>query len=46
MLQSVYGFGGKDPARFTKAVGYPDLYFIEDLEVPVEKVSHCLCHND
>lgn len=39
ILQSVYGFGGKDPSRFVKASGHPDLYYVEDLEVPLEQAT-------
>ena len=38
LVQSVFGFGGKDPARFVKASGHPDLYYVDDPEEAVEKV--------
>jgi len=40
--QAVHGFAGKDPARFIKAAGHPDLFYLEDLEVPIQQVGYLL----
>lgn len=46
-LQPLYGFGGKDPARFAKAAGHQDLLYVHDPELTFEQVqSACLsCNN-
>lgn len=46
-LQPLYGFGGKDPARFAKAAGHQDLLYVHDPELTFEQVqSACLaCSN-
>jgi hypothetical protein len=32
--QPLYGFGSRDPARFVRASGHPDLFFLADPERP------------
>ncbi len=41
LLQPLYGFGGKDPARFARAAGHQDLLYMHDPELTFEQV--CLC---
>lgn len=35
----LYGFSGRDPAKFVKAAGEANLFHIRDLEVPTKQVS-------
>lgn len=47
-LQPVYGFAGnQDRAKFIKATGHSDLYFVQDPEVPLDAVSlmHAASHH-
>lgn len=38
-MQPLYGFGGKDPARFAKAAGHQDLLYVHDPELSFEQVQ-------
>lgn len=39
-LQAVFGgMGQRDPARFVKATGHPDVYFVEDKTLTIKEVS-------
>ena len=38
-LQPLLGFGGKDPARFVRAAGFQDLFYLQDPELSFEQVS-------
>lgn len=40
-LQPVYGFSSsnKDAARFLRAAGHSDLWFVEDREAPFQQVG-------
>ena len=38
ILQPLYGFGSKDPARFARAAGHQDLLYIHDAELSFEQV--------
>ena len=40
-LQPLYGFGGKDPARFVRAAGHADLFYVQDLDTPTGQASAC-----
>ena len=40
-LQPLYGFGGKDPARFVRAAGHADLFYVQDLDTPIGQASAC-----
>jgi len=37
-VQPLYGFGNKDPARFVRAAGHPDVFYVEDRELSVDQV--------
>ena len=37
-LQELHGFSCRDPLRFVRAASQADLYYLQDLEVPVNKV--------
>ena len=39
MLQPLYGFSGKDPARFARAAGHQDLLYLHDPELTFEQVT-------
>ncbi|KAL3148177.1 hypothetical protein ABBQ38_014457 [Trebouxia sp. C0009 RCD-2024] len=36
-VQPLYGFGGKDPARFARAAGHQDLLYVHDPELTFEQ---------
>ncbi|KAL0022759.1 hypothetical protein WJX79_000193 [Trebouxia sp. C0005] len=36
-VQPLYGFGGKDPARFARAAGHQDLVYVHDPELTFEQ---------
>ena len=38
-MQPLYGFGGKDPARFARAAGHQDLLYVHDPELSFEQVQ-------
>ena len=40
-LQPLYGFGSKDPARFVRAAGHADLFYVQDLDTPTGQASAC-----
>ena len=47
LLQPLYGFAGKDPARFARAAGHQDLLYVHDPEMTFEQVRlyfilHCM----
>ena len=43
LLQPLYGFGGKDPARFARAAGHQDLVYVHDPELTFEQVCMLAC---
>ena len=43
LLQPLYGFGGKDPARFARAAGHQDLVYVHDPELSFEQVCTLAC---
>ena len=43
ILQPLYGFGGKDPARFARAAGHQDLLYVHDPELTFEQVCVLAC---
>lgn len=43
VMQPLYGFGGKDPARFARAAGHQDLVYVHDPELTFEQVCMLAC---
>ncbi|GLI67285.1 hypothetical protein VaNZ11_011470 [Volvox africanus] len=40
-LEPLYGFlGNNDPAKFVRATGHPDVYFVRDAMVPLEQITY------
>ncbi|GFR44075.1 hypothetical protein Agub_g5235 [Astrephomene gubernaculifera] len=39
-IEPMYGFlGNNDPAKFVRATGHPDVYFVRDATVPLEQIT-------
>ncbi|KAF5837507.1 hypothetical protein DUNSADRAFT_4254 [Dunaliella salina] len=38
LIQPLYGFSNKDPAKYIKAAGHPDLYCLQDKELSIEQL--------
>ncbi|GIL54913.1 hypothetical protein Vafri_10610, partial [Volvox africanus] len=40
-IEPLYGFlGNNDPAKFVRATGHPDVYFVRDAMVPLEQITY------
>ncbi|GIL82888.1 hypothetical protein Vretimale_8389 [Volvox reticuliferus] len=40
-LEPLHGFlGNNDPAKFVRATGHPDVYFVRDAMVPLEQITY------
>ncbi len=40
-VEPMYGFSNnKDPAKFVRAAGHPDVYFVQDPELSFDQVRH------
>mmetsp|Transcript_40187 Transcript_40187/g.89167 ORF Transcript_40187/g.89167 Transcript_40187/m.89167 type:complete len:753 (+) Transcript_40187:85-2343(+) len=37
-FEPVYGFNNRDPAKYVRATGHPDVYFVQDRELSFEQV--------
>eukprot|EP00873_Tetraselmis_striata_P024590 jgi/Tetstr1/444854/TSEL_032696.t1 len=37
-VEPLYGFGSKHPARFARAAGYPDVFYVEDRDINIDQV--------
>jgi hypothetical protein len=37
-LQPVYGLAAKDPSKFVRATGHPDVFFVQDRELSFDQV--------
>lgn len=37
-VEPLYGFGGKHPARFARAAGFPDVFYVEDRDLNIDQV--------
>jgi len=40
VLQPVYGFSSKDPAKFLRVAAHPELMYMQDPEVSFNQVQH------
>mmetsp|Transcript_20274 Transcript_20274/g.56214 ORF Transcript_20274/g.56214 Transcript_20274/m.56214 type:complete len:544 (+) Transcript_20274:56-1687(+) len=37
-IEPLYGFSNKNPARFVRAAGFPDVFYVEDHELTIDQV--------